>query len=61
MEDIAVEIKNTEKRIAEKEVELSAMQAELKQLIVLLEKESLSPAGLGLLQSEQFHHLNENP
>ena len=32
MEDIAVEIKNTEKRIAEKEVELSTMQAELKQL-----------------------------
>jgi hypothetical protein len=32
MEDIAVEIKNTEKRIAEKEVELSTMQGELKQL-----------------------------
>ena len=32
MEDIAIEIKNTENRIAEKEVELSSMQAELKQV-----------------------------
>jgi hypothetical protein len=32
MEDIAVEIKNTEKRIAEKEAELATMQGELKQL-----------------------------
>jgi septal ring factor EnvC (AmiA/AmiB activator) len=32
MEDIAIEIKNTEKRIAEKEAELATMQGELKQL-----------------------------
>ena len=31
-EDIAIEIKNTEKRIAEKEAELSTMQAQLKEL-----------------------------
>ena len=31
-EDIAIEIKNTEKRIAEKEAELSVMQAQLKEL-----------------------------